>query len=56
MLQALSIAFAVVAATCMVLAIAGMVNGRQSPRAGFVLRAVALACFAAAVALNVAAH
>ena len=55
-LRALSIAFALAAVVCMGAAIAGMVNGRQSPRAGYLLRLGALVCFAATVALNVAAH
>ncbi len=56
MLRVLAVILALVAVVCMVLAIAGMVTGRQSARAGFVLRTVALASFGAAVALNVAAH
>jgi hypothetical protein len=55
-LRALAVVFAVIAVACMVIAIAGMATGRQSARAGWLVRAVAVACFAAAVALNVAAH
>jgi hypothetical protein len=55
-LEALSILLAVAAVACMVLAIAGMVSGRQSDRTGYLLRVGAVACFGAAVALNVAAH
>jgi hypothetical protein len=55
-LRALAVALAVVAVACMVVAIAGMVTGRQSARAGWLVRAVAVVCFAAAVALNAAAH
>jgi hypothetical protein len=37
-------------------AIAGMVTHRQSAGTGFLLRVLAVVCFAGAVALNVAAH
>jgi hypothetical protein len=47
---------ALIAVACMTVAIAGMVTGRPSDRAGMLVRVLALACFAAAVALNVAAH
>jgi hypothetical protein len=40
----------------MIIAIAGMVTHRQSPRTGYLVRLLALVCFGAAVALNVAAH
>ena len=53
-LHALAIAFAVIAAVCIVVAIAGMATGRPSARAGLFVRLLALACFVAAVALNVA--
>ncbi len=56
MLRVLAVILALVAVVCMVLAIAGMVTKRQSARVGFALRTIALASFAAAVALNVAAH
>lgn len=56
MLRVVSVLFAVASAGCMIFAIAGMVNGRQSERTGWRLRAAALLCFAIAVALNVAAH
>jgi hypothetical protein len=55
-LHALAIAFAVVAAALIILAIVGMVTGRPSDRAGVLIRALAVLCFATAVALNVAAH
>jgi predicted membrane protein len=55
-LRALAIVFAVIAACCMILAIAGMATGRQSERVGWLVRALALLCFGAAVGLNVAAH
>ena len=47
---------ALIAVILMVIAIAGMVTGRPSDRAGTVIRAAALLCFVAAVVLNVAAH
>jgi hypothetical protein len=47
---------ALIAVACMTVAIAGMVTGRPSDRAGMLVRVLALACFGAAVALNVAAH
>jgi hypothetical protein len=55
-LRALSVVFAVAAATLMVVAIAGMVTGRPGARAGLLVRVAALACFVAAVVLNVASH
>ncbi len=55
-LRALAAAFAVGAVVCMVFATAGMVTGRQTARTGWVLRALALLCFAITVVLNVAAH
>ena len=56
MLHTLSLLFALAAVVAMIVAIAGMVTGRQGAIAGWVVRTAALACFAAAVALNVAAH
>jgi hypothetical protein len=56
MLRALAILFAAIAVGCMVAAVIGMVTGRPGPRVGGLLRALAVLCFAAAVALNVAAH
>jgi hypothetical protein len=56
MLRALAVIFALIAVGCMVAAIAGMVTGRQSPRAGAAIRVAAVLCFAVAVVLNVAAH
>jgi hypothetical protein len=47
---------ALVAVACMFLAIIGMVTGRPRDRARWLLRFAALACFGAAVALNVASH
>jgi hypothetical protein len=55
-LHVLALSFGVVAVGCMLVATAGMVTGRPSQRAGWLLRAVAVACFAAAVAFNIAAH
>jgi hypothetical protein len=55
-LHALAIAFAVLAAICIILAIAGMATGSQSARTGWLVRMLALTCFVAAVVLNVAAH
>jgi hypothetical protein len=56
MLRALAIAFALIAAASMVVAIAGMATGNQSARTGWLVRVIALLCFGAAVGLNVAAH
>ncbi|MGN6169585.1 MAG: hypothetical protein ACTHQQ_15655 [Solirubrobacteraceae bacterium] len=53
-LHALAIAFAVLAVVFIVLAIAGMATGRESARTGLLVRLLALACFVAAVVLNVA--
>ena len=53
-LHVLAIVFAVIAVVFIVVAIAGMATGRQSARAGMIVRLLALACFVAAVALNVA--
>jgi hypothetical protein len=55
-LHVLALSFGVVAVGCMVVATAGMVTGRPSQRTGWLLRAAAVGCFAAAVALNIAAH
>lgn len=56
MLRALAVLFAVIAAGCMVAAIVGMVTGRPSDKAGWWIRALAVACFAVAVVLNSIAH
>lgn len=56
MLHVLAIVFAVIAVCSMIVAIAGMATGRQSARAGWLVRLVALVCFVAAVVLNVVAH
>lgn len=55
-LHVLALLLTLVAVACMSLAIVGMVTGRPSDRAGWALRAAAVVCFGAAVALNVAAH
>jgi hypothetical protein len=55
-LRALAVVFAFAAVCCMVLAIAGMVTQRQSERAGWRLRAIAVVCFVIAVVLNVASR
>ena len=52
MLHVLAVAFAVIAAACLIVAIAGMVTGRHSARTGWLVRLLALVCFAAAVVLN----
>jgi hypothetical protein len=54
--RVLAAVFALVAVICMTLAIVGMVTGRPGDRAGVYIRVLAVLCFAAAVALNVAAH
>jgi hypothetical protein len=55
-LHALAVVFALFAIALMTLAVVGMVTGRASARAGWLIRVLAVLCFAAAVALNVAAH
>ena len=56
MLRALAAVFALIAVVCMTVAIVGMVTGRPGDKLGGLLRVLAVLCFAAAVALNVAAH
>ena len=56
MLHVLAVLFVLLAIACMTVAVAGMVTGRPSAKAGWIVRALAVLCFAAAVALNVAAH
>ena len=56
MLRALALVFALFAVCLMVAAIVGMVTGRPAARAGGVVRALSVVCFATAVILNVAAH
>ncbi len=55
-MRALAAVLALIAVCCMVLANVGMVTGRPGDRAGVFVRLLALVCFGAAVALNVAAH
>jgi hypothetical protein len=55
-MRVLAAVLALIAVACMSLAIVGMVTGRPGYRAGWVIRVVALVAFAAAVALNAAAH
>jgi hypothetical protein len=52
MLRALALVLAAVAVGCMIAAVAGMVTGRPGDRIGWVLRAAAVICFAAAVVLG----
>jgi hypothetical protein len=55
-LRVLSVLLATGAMVCLGFAIAGMINHRQTPVTGYLLRVGALACFGAAVVLNVIAH
>ncbi len=55
-MRALAAGFALIAVACMTVAIVGMVTGRPGDRAGWLLRAAAVVCFATAVVLNIAAH
>jgi len=55
-MRVLAILFAVVAVVLMIVAIAGMVTGRPSDRAGLAIRAGALLAFVAAVVLNIASR
>jgi hypothetical protein len=54
--RALAVVLALFAVILMIVAIAGMVTDRQSARTGWLVRLLALALFAAAVALNVASR
>jgi hypothetical protein len=56
MLRVLAAVFALIAVCLMTAAIVGMVTGRPSDRTGWLLRALAVGCFVAAVALNAAGH
>ncbi len=51
-MRALAAGLALIAVACMSAAIVGMVTGRPSDRTGWVLRALAVACFVAAVVVN----
>ena len=55
-MRVLAAILALIAVVLMIVAIAGMVTGRPTDRAGWAVRALALLCFAAAVVLNAAAH
>jgi hypothetical protein len=55
-LRALAVVFAVIAVGCMIAAIVGMVTGRPGDKAGWLLRAIAVGSFTAAVVLNAIAH
>lgn len=56
MLHIGALLLAAIAVGCMIVAVAGMVTGRPSDRAGWALRAAAVLCFAGAVVLNAIAH
>lgn len=56
MLRAGSALLALAAVCCMALALVGMVTGRPGERAGWWLRAAAVALFCGAVALNAASR
>jgi hypothetical protein len=56
MLRVLAAILALVAVACISVSIVGMVTGRPGDRAGWALRVLAVACFAAAVVLNGVAH
>lgn len=55
-LRLLALLLALTAVACMSVALVGMVTGHPGDRAGWALRAAALVCFGAAVAVNAAAH
>jgi hypothetical protein len=55
-MRVIAILLAVVALVLMIVAIAGMVTGRPSARAGVAVRAGALVAFVAAVVLNIASR
>jgi hypothetical protein len=55
-LKVLAAVFALIAIALLALAIVGMVTKRLTDRQGWMVRAVALACFAVTVILNSAAH
>ena len=56
MLHVLAILLALVAVGCMVVAIAGMVTGRLADRTAWLVRALAVMCFAGTVVCNVLGH
>lgn len=55
-MRAIAVLLALVAVVLMIVAIAGMVTGRPSARAGLVIRLAALLAFVGAVVLNVASR
>jgi hypothetical protein len=55
-MRTLAAVLALLAAGCMVVAVASMVTGRPGPKASGLIRAAAVALFAAAVVLNVASR
>jgi hypothetical protein len=55
-MRVLAAGFALIAVACMTVAIVGMATGRPGDRAGWLVRVVAVVCFATAVVLNIAAH
>lgn len=55
-MRAVAVVLALTAVGLMIVAIAGMVTGRPSQRAGVIVRVAALVAFVGAVVLNVAAH
>ena len=55
-MRVLAALFALVAVALMTVAIVGMVTGRPGDRVGWLIRVTAVACFATAVVLNIAAH
>jgi hypothetical protein len=55
-LRLFALLLALVAVGCMTVALVGMVTGRPGDRAGWALRAAAVACFGGAVVLNIASH
>jgi len=56
LLRILALLLALIAVGCMTVAMVGMVTGRPGDRAGWALRAAAVACFAGAVVLNIASR
>jgi hypothetical protein len=55
-MRAIAVVLALLAAGCMVVAIASMVTGRPGPKASGLIRVAAVVLFAAAVVLNVASR
>jgi hypothetical protein len=55
-MRIIALLLGLVAVMCLIVAIAGMVTGKPGDRVGWVLRAVAVVCFAACVIVNTIAH